>query len=435
MHYCFRALCSANDFCRVVHKCAYLQLLRHLKQKMFPLSLSLSLSHTHALSFSLAHSLSLSPLSAQVESVCYDHVALSVNEAIYSSVSELTLTLGSLRPLTLCCIKVFQNAICMEEELTGLPVQMCNTTLADAPECPANLNAIPTSYRSLLVQWDTPSNAVLGLNYTVRIETVETDPAVPIPLEHSLDNTFAFVNGLEPNTSYNVSLSVAGMEGSGGSSGECTYTVGNTPIGTPPAPVNVKLTSGECTLIGSWSDPAKSSYNVTNYLAYARCNDIIFMDNISSDAMSVNFSICDASGTLRGGDLSWCTLQVQGCDGFSCGQLSELALTMVPDSKPGRPLCFITEEVGSRVLISYTLPAPFALEYLFVKYSLMQTSDMSLINGDNKPFDGNNVLSFPDLFRGQEYSFSLQLCDDNGTKCGESCNIIFVPNTVSAVTA
>ena len=92
------------------------------------------------------------------------------------------------------------------------------------------------------------------------------------------------------------------------------------------------------------------------------------------------------------------------------------------------PRCFITQEVGTTVFISYTLSAPYALDDLYVKYSLTPTTGVSV--EETMPFDGNNTLSFDDLSRDQEYSFSLQLCDTL-TKCGNSCSIVFFPNTVS----
>ena len=367
--------------------------------------------------------------------MCYDQVDLSVKSSS-PMVSSPTFTISDLRPLTLCCVKIFRTATCMGGELSGLPLQMCNTTSPDTPECPTDLTAVSTSYQSLLVRWNTPSNAVLGLNYTVRVEPAETAPTVPIPLVHSLDKTSAFVNGLKPNTTYNVYLSVDYTGGAGSGSalgsgtGEFATIMATTPVGTPPAPENVQLMSVECALMGTWSDPYKSSYNVTSYNVYARCNDVTTMQTVPSDATSMSFNVCDATGALySGADLSWCSIQVQSCDGLSCGQLSELAQTVVPDSKPAAPRCFITQEVGTTVFISYTLSAPYALDDLHVKYSLTPTTGMSV--EEVEPFDSNNVLSFDDLSRDQEYSFSLQLCD-NVTECGESCSLTFVPNTVSA---
>lgn len=372
------------------------------------------------------------PSSSQVATTCYDKTSLSVIEDT-TEVTATAHTLSSLPPLTLCCITVFQKGTCVGADVNGLPAQTCGMTLDAPPLCATNLTVTATSYSSLLVQWNSPPNAVPGLNYTIQVMA----NSMLVNTLYSLTNTFAFVSDLEPNTNYTVHLNVESTGGSGSGSasgsgaGGCTVAEGSTPMGTPPAPTNVSLDTMDCTLIGSWWDASKTSYNVVNYGVYARCNDILVNASVPSDAMSVNLNICDTSNSVPlGGALSWCTLQVQSCDSISCGQFSELALTVIPSNTPAKPLCFITEEVGTRVFISFTLSAPFALDDLTVDYSLVTTSDMQQVNKSTIPFDGSNTLSFSGLFRNLEYQFSLKLCD-NVVNCGDSCTLNFTPNTVS----
>ena len=336
-----------------------------------------------------------------------------------------TLTSGSvmdLEPLTYCCVTVTAVNTCdingVSTSVDGLDYVECQQTNDIAPGPVRDLTVTALSPTSLLVVWTPPANyGRPGLTYTITIDSVN-----PVSV---LDQTNYFIDDLTANTEY--SIGVSGSSGAGSGS-EVSVTQSTSPAAPDPptSPVLTFPDPGDLTrLTFTWNDTTSVTFDVMEYRAFVRCNEFEDSMNVSSTDMTVDFVIDDP-----GSDFSWCTGQVQAVNSVGRSRFSELADVVVPSRVPSQPRCFLTDDFGSAVNISFTITDPFSLSELNVMYTI--ESDLAvetrsyLFNAENGT---NDVIV--QVTRNTVYDFQLVLCNVAG--CGLPCQELrnFTTSTVS----
>ncbi len=321
-----------------------------------------------------------------------------------------------LDPLTRCCIAVSAISTCSGNKLYSEAELLCNITTDDIPGQVEELTVSSPNPTSLLVTWSVPDNySNPSLVYEVKWKSTES----LLESDIVLDVLYYYIDGLNQSSVYTVTLTAMSAVGSGPER-SISYETSND---VPTAPENVKINFDDCDMVVSWTHDDKNDYDVTEYHVRAHCNREIYEKSTSiSDSMSCTFDICDNGDPV----LSWCIVQVQAENDIGKGVYSPWIDRVYLQGAPATPHCFLAENVGSLVAISYTLTAPYSLNGLTVNYTL---DPLPASAPPNDSFDGNNTLIFGKLDRNISYSFSLMLCY-GGSDCSPGCDLTFTPSQV-----
>ena len=129
-------------------------------------------------------------------------------------------------------------------------------------------------------------------------------------------------------------------------------------------------------------------------------------------------SSCPHVLSSPGAFFSWCTAQVRGQNSIGKGNFSDLEQIVYPPTAPSQPRCFLQDDFGGSVNITFTVTYPFTAVDLTVNYNW--TSEVGTMDSASIPFgasSSNNIL-LP-TSRLTMYDFQLWLCNSNG--CSEPC--------------
>ena len=361
----------------------------------------------------------LSQLSPQLTTTCYNE------SEIESDSRTMTATEGSLTdlsPLSLCCIRVAARNSCPgQPSLIGPLSEMCEVTDDIVPGTVGSLAVTGVNRQGLLVTWDPPDNyRRSGLEYVVSVSSsnfaTKTDTVV--------DRGYYYLGSLESAKEFTVSVSAR----SGTGTGPMEEAVGITLSDAPPPPSDPELSVvNSDTLRLSWT-PVDGSHQVTGYRAVMRCNeDDPDVGTTDQETTSVDFTV-----TNPGSDFAWCTAQVQTENSVGLGQFSELVSIAIPSRPPSTPRCYLVDDQGLAVFISFDVTHPFSLDSLSVRYRLVADfEDPATVGEQEKAFTSSNVLSL-NVSRNTRYEFELRLCNVHG--CGGYCSQLrnFTTSSVSA---
>ena len=328
-------------------------------------------------------------------------------------------TIDSLSPLTLCCVQVAAISSCPgEPTLSGPLTETCGVTNDTIPGGVTSLTVTGVNREGILITWNPPDNyARSGLEYRVTVSASNF-----VTIETTLyDQAYYYLGGLEASKEFSVS--VLAMTGLGGDSS--VQAVGSTLPDPPDPPSNPTLSvvddNDNVTLELSWQ-PVETA---TEYIAVLRCNeeDPIVKNTTST---STTFTVTDPEERF-----AWCTSQVQSKNDVGLGQFSELVSIALPTSAPSTPRCFLVDDQGSAIFISFDVTHPFSLNSLLIKYkNIPDFQDANSVDEIVKQFTSTNVLSV-NVSRKTHYEFQLRLCNSHG--CSEYCDQLmnFTTSSVS----
>ena len=333
--------------------------------------------------------------------------------------SPMSVCVPDLKPLTHCCVTVSTTNMCSSQPpIEGLPAQLCSRTSDVVPGDIRALTIEALSPFGLLAIWEPPENYQRsGLTYNIRVE--DTTPTL-IPTDSVTDLTSYYIGNLMANTLYSIAITAESGEGVGNP----VTMNGSTLPSAPAPPTNPTLSIiGPLELMLTWDDATAADFSVSEYRAVWRCNEL---DNgTSTPGMSITIDISDP-----GADFAWCTAQVQAINNIGQSDYSELADIAIPSRIPSQPRCFLNDDFGSTITVSFDVTYPFSLGSLTVNYTLI--SDFGLIRMPEVQFDANssNVFSVA-VSRNTRYSFELNVCNRFG--CSPPCQDLlnFTTSTVS----
>ena len=355
---------------------------------------------------------------------CYDPVrGVQTNTSTTATTAH---TITSLNPLTYCCITVRAINTCEIDEVStqvlGLPAQSCGQTLDTVPVAVSNLNILRVSSSALLPTWEPPSNYQRkGLTYTITVNSAIGN-IIRGPFNVT-DRLSYYVDGLTANTLYTVTVTATSTVGTGPQEGHTVTTLPS----APPPPQNPRLTAVDSDTVQlTWDDSNRQQYNVTRYFAVLRCNEVLRND--TTNDMSISFDIPHPTA-----DFAWCTAQVQSINSIGRSMFSDLANTVVPSRAPEQPRCFLVDDVGSQLNISFDVTYPFSVEGMTVEWRLTPDYRTEGVIQDafNFTSDTSNRVSIP-VSRNTRYNFQLRICNRHG--CSGYCLLSnFTTSSVSFV--
>ena len=234
---------------------------------------------------------------------CYDPVRGVQTNTFTTATTAHTIT--SLGPLTSCCITVHAINTCeidgvRDREVIGLPAKSCGQTLDAVPVAVSNLNTLRVSSSALLPTWEPPSNYQRkGLTYTIAVNSAMGN-IIRGPFNVT-DRLSYYIDGLTANTLYTVTVTATSTVGTGPQGGHTVTTLPSAPL----PPQNPRLTAVDSDTVQlMWDDSNRQQYNVTEYFAVLRCNEVL--RNGTTNDMSISFDIPHPTA-----DFAWCTAQVQ----------------------------------------------------------------------------------------------------------------------------
>lgn len=357
----------------------------------------------------------------QVKRECYDpYRGVQVNTTT-NPAATTTGTASNLRPLTYCCVTVHAIHTC-GMEVQGLPTQSCGQTLDTVPLGVRNVSIVRVSPRAILPTWEPPSNYERqGLTYTITVWSSAMGSVVRGPFTVT-DRLSFYINGLTANTQYNVIVEATSAAGMGNS----VQNVVTTLPSEPPPPENPRLSVVDSnTLNLMWDDPNRQTYNVVNYYAALRCNEIV--QNVTTPGMSTQFTISSPVA-----DFAWCTAQVQAINDIGRSSFSNLTNIVVPSRAPEQPRCFLVDDLGSQLNISFDVTYPFSIEGMTIEWILTPDYNLGTPVTDSFNFTANtsNRVAIP-VSRNTRYNFQLRICNIHG--CSDYCLLSnFTTSSVSA---
>ena len=349
---------------------------------------------------------------------CYNTSSF-MTEEYTDKVETLSYTIINLQPLTRCCIEVTTVTRCSNETLQSESALACNQTLDDLPGPVEQLQGVSPNPESIFVTWYPPLN-YSNPSLTYEIQWFSSD--ILIDSCFVLDNLYFFIEGLNASTVYTIHVNAFSSVGYGSTMIASYETLPSVP--SSPDSVNIQFDNTDCKMTVGWSHD-KDEDSVTQYRIRAHCNRMEYEATVDKDTMSHTFNdICNGDITA----LAWCTAQVQAVNEVGSSDYSSFAESVYPQSTPSTPTCYIANDLGNMVSISYTITAPYALDMLSVNYSLVPTPANHSLD-TNRSFDGNNVLNFTGLSRSSVYLFRLMLCDMDNI-CSDPCELNFTTSQV-----
>ena len=323
--------------------------------------------------------------------------------------NNLSFTITELVPLTNCHVDVYAENTCNSMTYSG-PVANAQSRTGDGtPSLVQTLGAIAVSDHSLFITWEPPQNYERpGLNYSVDVAGRTSIVS---------DQMYLFINtGLEPNTSYEVAVKAIS---SAGMSAETTVMKATKPS-LPSPPGNVQfLAVVNNGLPLEWT----AQSHVANYTVFWKCNEMDGNITTTYTAVMIDNSV------YSGNSYTWCTARVQSANEVGLSDLSVAVSTVIPQSVPPPPTCFLVDNQGSSALFSFTVSTPFSLDELNINWQL-NTSSTTTVSNNTLHFENNSLTILVE--RNTEYIFNLRLCNLQG--CGDYCpSIKFTTNTVSSL--
>ena len=359
---------------------------------------------------------------SQVIQECYDSIR-GVQTNMFT-ITTTTLTTRNLDPLTYCCVTVRAIHTCEidggDREVFGLPAQLCGQTLDTAPLAVSNLNVLRVSPSALLPTWEPPSNYQRrGLNYTITVNSAmgNTEQFTVT------DRLSYYIDSLTSNTLYSVTVKATSTAGMGPQEDRMVTTLPS----APPPPQNLRLTAVDSDTVQLiWNDSNRQSHNVTQYFAVLRCNEAL--QNDTTTDMSIRFTIPRPTA-----DFAWCTAQVQSVNTIGRSAFSDLANVVVPSRAPEQPRCFLVDDIGSQVSITFDVTYPFSVEGMRVEWNLNAHFRTEAVRRDTFNFNSStsNRISIP-VSRNTRYDFQLRVCNRHG--CSGYCQLSnFTTSSVSSV--
>lgn len=316
-------------------------------------------------------------------------------------------------PFTSCLIDVHSENTCNSVTYSGPAVNVHLRTSDVAPGPVQNLSAIAINDHSLFVTWEPPLNYMRpGLNYSVNIAD---DADAFAGHARILDQTYFFMNmNLTPNTPYKVEVKAISSVDMSMDTTVNIMTKSSLP--SPPDNVQFLAVEGNGVTLG-WNVQS----DVVNYTVFWKCNEM------DGNITTTNASILISNSINLGSSYTWCTARVQSANEVGLSDLSAAVTTVIPQSVPPPPICFLVDNQGSSVTFSFTVTAPFALNELNVHWQL-NTSSTTTVSNNRQQFENSSLTILVE--RNTEYIFSLRLCNLQG--CGDYCSsIAFTTNTVS----
>lgn len=314
-------------------------------------------------------------------------------------------TINALSPLTLCCARVTAVSDCISQPpLLGPPSEVCRETSDVVPDAVASLTVEGANGNGIFGYWEPPANYQRpGLNYNISI-TSNTTTSMFVTQQ-----TYFYRDSLEPLIEYTVTVVPVSGEGEGLS----RDAVNTTLLPTPPPPISPTLQADGNVLTLSWSLNSVEAYGVVGYTAELRCNEEDPVINTTDDKMATSVTF----NRNIGDNFVWCAAKIQAENGVGKGQFSKLASTALPNTVPSKPRCFLVDDRGSQISISFDVTHPFSLESLSISYTIMSKSGS---NSSSLPFNSlaANVISIP-VSRNTNYDFQLRVCNTHG--CSDSC--------------
>jgi hypothetical protein len=323
---------------------------------------------------------------------------------------------NDLIPFTSCLVDVYSENMCNSVTYSGPVVNVYARTSDIVPDPVQSLSAIAVSDHSLFVTWEPPLNYIRpGLNYSVNIAE-DTNNAFAGHASTVVDQTYFFMNmNLTPSTIYKIDVTAVS---SVGMSTDATVNRMTKPsLPHPPDNVQFLIENSHVTL--EWN----AQFNAANYTVFWKCNE---MDGIIITTVT---SVLIGSSINLGTSYTWCTARVQSANVVGLSDLSAAVSTVIPQSVPPPPTCFLVDNRGSSVTFSFTVTAPFALDELSVNWQLNTTSTTT-VSSDTHSFENNSLIIRVE--RNTAYTFSLRMCNLQG--CGDYCSsFAFTTNTVSFI--
>jgi hypothetical protein len=322
-------------------------------------------------------------------------------------------SLTGLSPLILCCVRVTAVNNCEEPSVhRGPATEVCGETSDVVPGVVRDLIVEGVNREGILATWNPPANYERsGLTYRISV----TAPGFSGAVATISDQAFYYLGSLEASQEYTVTVSAESSVGVG--AGEAAM---NSTLPSPPPPpsdpqLGTKAVSDDVvTLELTWNPVDNATYQVTGYVAVLRCNDDEPMSKLTTN-LEVTFDV-----TNPGANFAWCTAQVQTVSTVGRGHFSDLVSIALPSQAPSTPRCYLVDDQGSTVTISFDVTHPFSLNSLKIRYTLVPDFQVpSSVNEIVETFNANNVLVLP-VSRNTKYNFQLRLCNDHG--CSEYCD-------------
>ncbi|XP_019849681.1 PREDICTED: uncharacterized protein LOC100635556 [Amphimedon queenslandica] len=355
---------------------------------------------------------------------CFNQTTLVTDEEPPAYTSDPAFTISSLQPTTLCCIRIFPNLTCGGNISLGDERQACETTNDGSPGPVDGLTATTSSPQSVLVRWYPPLNyTVPGISYLI---TAVPEGGMGNTVSESTFNLFFHLTDLQNDTEYTITVSARTKDGF--SEGPSDSVVATTFPSFPDPPTDVTISISDCMATVTWDDPTNEKYSVDSYIVFIRCNRFTSNSSAASTERSVQFNICP--GNEVSPSFSWCATQVMSENDVGPSDFSQWTSAIVPLQDISTPRCFITEDRGHTVYISYTITTAYALDALYYNYTL--ESNVGNFDADqNIDPTTNNTLELVNIVRNTDYVFRLSLCDKSRLPylCSSHCVISFTSNS------
>lgn len=328
------------------------------------------------------------------------------------TVMEPMYKITDLSPLTRCCAAVMAVSTCVGVEYLSESELACNITSDGIPGPVEQLTIIPNP-DSLLVTWLPPNNYT---NPSLRYDVSWISENSNLTSDMTLDQLFWYIKDLNQSENYTVNVKAMSLVDYGPVVSANSFTLPD----IPSAPHDVSISFTGCSMSVSWSHNDKDDYDITMYRVRAHCNDRDYSTSVSANQQSATIdSVCEGDSQA----LAWCTAQVQALNAIGYGEYSPLADQVFPLSDLPTPMCFKSvDSTLMNVLISYTIPSPYALDDLMVMYNVSPEPDSATPPSGNQ-FNNSNIIVLSGLKRDTEYKFTLHLCtSDNG--CSAECETL-----------
>lgn len=341
-------------------------------------------------------------------------------------ITSPTFTINSLQPTTLCCIRIFPNLTCDNNTFLGDERQACETTNDGSPGPVDGLMATTSGPQSVLVRWYPPLNyTVPGISYLI---TAVPEGGMGNSVSEYTFNLFFHLTDLQNDTEYTITVSARTKDGF--SEGPSDSVVATTFPSYPDPPTDVNISISDCMLTVTWDDPTNEKYSVDSYMVFIRCNRFTDSSSAGPNDRSIQFDICP--GNELSPSFSWCSTQVMSENDVGPSDFSQWTSVIVPLQEISTPRCFITEDRGHTVYVSYTITTAYALDGLYYEYAL-ESNVGSYNDEQNIDPSTNNTLELMNIVRNTDYVFKLRLRDKSRSPYRESsyCVVNFTSNSVS----
>ena len=360
----------------------------------------------------------------QVFTTCYRENGTVTGTPTVAAGAQTEGSITGLPPVTLCCVRVAARNNCPgQAPLSGPLSEVCTETDDVIPGAVRSLTVAGVNREGILVTWNPPANYERsGLEYSITV----TAPNFDTVMDTKTDQGYYYLGSLEASKGFTVTVSARSGEGEGAAKQAVVSTLPD----APPPPSNPRLSVVNATAVTlelSWDSVDTDVYQVTGYMAVMRCNeDVLDVKTTMSQNTSVTFDVMNP-----GSSFTWCTAQVQTENAIGLGQFSDLVSIAVPSLSPSTPRCYLVDDQGSAVFISFDVTHPFSLDSLEIRYRLIADfQEPDSVQDKSVLFTSSNMLTL-NVSRNTRYEFQLRLCNTRG--CSDYCRQLsnFTTSSVS----